>query len=84
MRYAHTCQGAGGALEGANCERIFRERASDGRWLDRLSRSLKDLLHLLERIEDKGTGVRSHSEGVDTTTAAGRMLMQMVDTFAEL
>jgi DNA invertase Pin-like site-specific DNA recombinase len=42
--------------------------------LDRLSRSLKDLLHLIERLEQAGTGFRSLSEAIDTTTPAGRML----------
>lgn len=51
--------------------------------LDRLSRSLKDLLHILERVDAAGAGFRSLTEAVDTTTAAGRMLMQMVGAFAE-
>ena len=51
--------------------------------LDRLSRSLKDLLYLLERIEAAGAGFRSLTESIDTTTAAGRMLMQMLGSFAE-
>jgi DNA invertase Pin-like site-specific DNA recombinase len=51
--------------------------------LDRLSRSLKDLLHLMERIEAAGAGFRSLTEAVDTTTPAGRMMMQMVGAFAE-
>lgn len=51
--------------------------------LDRLSRSLKDLLHLLEKLEQAGAGFRSLTESVDTTTAAGRMLMQMIGSFAE-
>src|SRR5688500_9734242 len=51
--------------------------------LDRLSRSLKDLLHLLERIEAAGAGFRSLTESIDTTTAAGRMLTQMLGSFAE-
>ena len=51
--------------------------------LDRLSRSLKDLLHLMERIEAAGAGFRSLTEAIDTTTAAGRMMMQMVGAFAE-
>lgn len=51
--------------------------------LDRLSRSLKDLLHLLERIEAAGAGFRSLTERIDTTTAAGRMMMQMLGSFAE-
>nr|WP_240738556.1 recombinase family protein [Deinococcus fonticola] len=51
--------------------------------LDRLSRSLKDLLTLMERIEEKGAGFRSITENIDTTTPAGRMMMQMVGAFAE-
>src|SRR5436309_5847476 len=51
--------------------------------LDRLSRSLKDLLHLMERIAQAGAGFRSLTEAIDTTTHAGRMLMQMVGSFAE-
>jgi DNA invertase Pin-like site-specific DNA recombinase len=51
--------------------------------LDRLSRSLKDLLHILERIEGAGAGFRSLTEAIDTATAAGRMMMQMVGSFAE-
>jgi len=50
--------------------------------LDRLSRSLKDLLPLMERIEHAGAGFRSLTEAIDTTTPAGRMLMQMVGSFA--
>ena len=51
--------------------------------LDRLSRSLKDLLHILDRIEAAGAGFRSLTEAIDTTTPAGRMMMQMVGSFAE-
>ena len=51
--------------------------------LDRLSRSLKDLLHIMEKIEVAGAGFRSLTEAIDTTTPAGRMMMQMVGSFAE-
>lgn len=51
--------------------------------LDRLSRSLKDLLHILDKIETVGAGFRSLTEAIDTTTPAGRMMMQMVGSFAE-
>ena len=51
--------------------------------LDRLSRSLKDLLHIMERIGEAGAGFRSLTEHIDTTTPAGRMMMQMVGAFAE-
>jgi DNA invertase Pin-like site-specific DNA recombinase len=51
--------------------------------LDRLTRSLKDLLLIMEIIDKAGAGVRSLTESIDTTTPAGRMMMQMVGTFAE-
>lgn len=51
--------------------------------LDRLSRSLKDVLHLMDRIASAGAGFRSLTEAIDTTTAAGRMMMQMLRSFAE-
>jgi DNA invertase Pin-like site-specific DNA recombinase len=51
--------------------------------LDRLSRSLKDMLNILERIKEAGAGFRSLTESVDTTTPAGRMMLQMLGAFAE-
>ena len=51
--------------------------------LDRLSRSLRDVLMLMERIQEKKAGFRSLTEAIDTTTPAGRLMMQMVASFAE-
>ena len=51
--------------------------------LDRLGRSLKDVLHLGERVAEAGAGFRSLTENIDTTTPAGRMMMRMVGSFAE-
>lgn len=51
--------------------------------LDRLSRSLKDLLVIMERIHQAGADFKSLTEAIDTTTPAGRMMMQMVGAFAE-
>ena len=51
--------------------------------LDRLSRSLKDLLLILERIGAAGAGFCSLTEAIDTTVPAGRMMMQMLGAFAE-
>jgi DNA invertase Pin-like site-specific DNA recombinase len=93
------------ALKAAGCERIYREKASGGRWdrpelhrlldqlrkedvlvvwkLDRLSRSLRDVLTIMERLSEAEAGFRSLTEAIDTTTPAGRMMMQMVGAFAE-
>lgn len=51
--------------------------------LDRLSRSLKDLLTIMEKIDAAGAGFCSLTEAIDTTTSAGRMMMQMIGSFAE-
>jgi DNA invertase Pin-like site-specific DNA recombinase len=51
--------------------------------LDRLSRSLKDLLTLLEKIEKVGASFQSLTENIDTSSPAGRMMMQIVGSFAE-
>jgi DNA invertase Pin-like site-specific DNA recombinase len=51
--------------------------------LDRLSRSPNDVLHIMERISDAGAGFRSITENIDTTTPAGRLVMQMVGSLAE-
>lgn len=51
--------------------------------LDRLSRSLKDLLTILERIETAGAHFYSLTENIDSGSAAGRMMMQIVGSFAE-
>ncbi len=51
--------------------------------LDRLSRSLKDVLILMEKIAQIEAGFRSLTETIDTTSAGGRMMMQIVGSFAE-
>jgi len=38
---------------------------------------------IMERIAEAGAGFRSVTENIDTTTPAGRMMMQMVGSFAE-
>lgn len=51
--------------------------------LDRLSRSLKDVLLLMEKIELASAGFHSLTEAIDTTSPGGRMMMQIVGSFAE-
>jgi len=82
-----TEQASGGRWERPQLQRLLDQlRPADVGivWkLDRLSRSLKDLLHIMERIAQAEAGFRSLTEAIDTTTPAGRMLMQMVGSFAE-
>ena len=43
----------------------------------------EDVLHIMERIGNAGAGFRSITEKINTTTPAGRMMMQLVGAFAE-
>ena len=52
--------------------------------LDRLGRSLAHLLRLLDQLQGWGVGfVSLRDAGIDTTTAAGRLMLQLVGAFAE-
>lgn len=51
--------------------------------LDRLSRSLKDVLKLMDKIAQAGADFHSITEVIDTTSPGGRMMMQIVGPFAE-
>ncbi len=51
--------------------------------LDRFARSLIDLLKIVDKIEAAGATFRSLTESIDTSSPAGRMMMQMLGAFAE-
>lgn len=51
--------------------------------LDRFARSLKDLLTMLQEISDLGIAFVSFKDQIDMTTAAGRLMMQMIGAFSE-
>jgi DNA invertase Pin-like site-specific DNA recombinase len=50
---------------------------------DRLSRSLQDLLSIVEVIREKGAGFRSLAEDIDTTTPAGRLVFHVFASIAQ-
>ncbi|MTH80136.1 recombinase family protein [Paracoccus aestuariivivens] len=50
---------------------------------DRLARSLKDLLDLVEQVQGKGAGFRSLAEDIDTTTPAGRLIFHVFASIAQ-
>ena len=50
--------------------------------LDRLSRSLKDLLQIMDRVDKAGATFKSLTETVDTTGACGRLMLSMLGAFA--
>jgi DNA invertase Pin-like site-specific DNA recombinase len=49
--------------------------------LDRLTRSLSDLLRILAKVDEVGAGFRSLTESIDTTQPAGRLMMNMLGSF---
>lgn len=51
--------------------------------VDRLGRSLKDLVEFLSQIHAKGIGLYLHQQGLDTSTPAGKALFGMMGVFAE-
>ncbi|MFL1426997.1 MULTISPECIES: recombinase family protein [unclassified Nocardiopsis] len=51
--------------------------------VDRFSRSVRGLAHLLDELDSAGVAFRSATEPFDTTTPAGRMMVQMLAVFAE-
>jgi DNA invertase Pin-like site-specific DNA recombinase len=51
--------------------------------VDRLGRSLPDLLGTLQTLSDAKVGLVLHQQAIDTTTPAGRALFQMLGVFAE-
>jgi DNA invertase Pin-like site-specific DNA recombinase len=51
--------------------------------VDRLGRSLTDLLGILHRLHDKDVDLFLHRQGLDTSTTAGKAMFQMLGVFAE-
>jgi DNA invertase Pin-like site-specific DNA recombinase len=51
--------------------------------VDRLGRSLIDLLDFLRELHAKGVDLFLHQQGLDTSTPAGKAMFQMLGVFAE-
>ena len=52
--------------------------------LDRLGRSLRDLITMLDDLKYRGVKFRSLTEAIDTETPTGRAMWQMIGVLAEL
>jgi Site-specific recombinases, DNA invertase Pin homologs len=52
--------------------------------LDRLGRSLHDLIGLLDDLKRRGVAFRSVTESIDTATPTGRAMWQMVGYWRNL
>jgi DNA invertase Pin-like site-specific DNA recombinase len=51
--------------------------------LDRLGRSLKQLIELINDLQDKGIGFKSVTENIDTTTTGGKLVFHIFGALAE-
>jgi DNA invertase Pin-like site-specific DNA recombinase len=51
--------------------------------LDRLGRSLKDLIAMAETLKEQGIGFKSITESIDTTTPGGQLIFHMFGALAE-
>jgi DNA invertase Pin-like site-specific DNA recombinase len=71
--YDHLCRGI--------ARREFDQVAA---WsVDRLGRSLQELVALLGELHAKGVDLYLHQQGLDTSTPAGKAMFQMLGVFAE-
>ena len=51
--------------------------------VDRLGRSLTDLLNTLQTLKQSKVGLFLHQQGIDASTAAGKAFFQMLGVFAD-
>jgi DNA invertase Pin-like site-specific DNA recombinase len=51
--------------------------------LDRLGRSLKDLIALVETLDTRGIGLKSLKESIDTTSSGGKLVFHLFGALAE-
>jgi len=79
-------------VSGVKAERVelnkLKESLREGEiivvWkLDRMSRSLKDLIDLVKFFESKKVGFRSITENIDTTTPSGKLIFHIFGSMAE-
>ncbi|MFB2705418.1 recombinase family protein [Marinobacter shengliensis] len=68
----------------SQCLRMFRKGDVLVVWkLDRLTRSLKDLVVLVEELHERGVGFKSLTESIDTTSSGGRLVFHIFGSLAE-
>ena len=51
--------------------------------LDRLGRSLKQLIEFMSRLQEQGVGFKSLTEQIDTTTSGGKLIFHVFAALAE-
>ncbi len=85
--FADVTSGSKTAIERAGMKKLL-EYAEDGDtvvvWrVDRLGRSLIDVLNTVNLLRERGVQVRSISDGIDPSTSTGRLMLNMLATLAE-
>jgi DNA invertase Pin-like site-specific DNA recombinase len=66
------------------CLRTMRKGDTLVVWkLDRLARSLKDLVEIIHDLNQRGVGFRSVTESIDTTSTGGRLVFHIFGALAE-
>jgi len=83
-----TDKGSGAKLNRPGLEVCLRELRKEDIllvWrLDRLGRSMKDLVNLVEQLQQRGIGFRSLCDGaIDTTTASGELVFNIFSSLAQ-
>jgi DNA invertase Pin-like site-specific DNA recombinase len=51
--------------------------------LDRLSRSLKDLIEMVAKLDSQGVGLKSLHEAIDTSSSSGKLIFHIFGALAE-
>ncbi|ABM17512.1 recombinase family protein [Marinobacter nauticus] len=68
----------------SQCLRMLRQGDVLIVWkLDRLARSLKDLVEIVQDLQDRGIGFKSLTESIDTTSSGGRLVFHIFGALAE-
>ncbi|WP_394252915.1 recombinase family protein [Arthrobacter pityocampae] len=85
--FADVTSGSRAAVERPGMQKLL-EYASEGDTLvvwrvDRLGRSLIDVLNTVNMLRERGILVRSLSDGIDPETSTGRLMLNMLATLAE-
>ena len=66
------------------CLKVLRTGDTLAVWrLDRLGRSLKDLVEIVHTLEARGVGFQSLTESIDTTNAGGKLIFHVFAALAE-
>lgn len=85
--FSDVTSGSRAAIKRPGMKKLL-EYAEDGDtvvvWrIDRLGRSLIDVLNTVNLLRERGVKVRSISDGIDPETSSGRMMLGMLATLAE-